>query len=759
MSDVTAQAGDEPASSDTRRPPAKVPRSDLIVIALFIAVITAVYAVYALRVGNFQDDEEQYVSLARYIAHHFPSALWQSGLYPRGTQRLDPTILALPFSLMRGPGAYQLGHIIQSLLFASTALPVFLLIRRAGFSRAASLFAATLCVVVPWAVVATSFLAESATYPIYAWVLYATWLTARNPSPRNDAFAIGLLILAGLSRTAMLALAPILPLAIFWHEWSWELAGTPRKRRPRALAKRLWSGHALLVMFVGVGLLAVVTDRLGVLPGRGLAALTGGYGLPNPGPLSTLLDRYRDYLARLAAGTGFFALAVALPWTLGALARPRDGARHAMAVVCMLGVAMVLLSLLQAGLDERYILYGAAPIALGASAALSDWATARRPNKRAVLGALCGALVVVLLLDSVTWPGLTNEYDFFVYPAAIFYQRVMLGHAGMVHVPLVHLTPGALLETSVILGMLVFTLVGRRSRAMRPAAALLGVVLVTLCGTQTLYALRKFTATAGDATGPDASARSWVDEHAPSGAAVGALALSMGETADYLPIWRATEFWNTSVKFNVYFAEPGALPFPLGSEGIKLRIQSPSGLLIGETSQGTASSAAVPRYLLVPQQGTNRVGLRGQILATDPYLPLQLVRLGVPARIDWSISGTSDEGFMTSGRPATATIYDGALTGSGRRCATFSLITPPNFAGRWPYSVSVGRREVRRGSLRALQTAAISVPLRESRTVRGGVEALAVRVRGKVAFANGELIGAKLAFFAVRDCLTANASS
>jgi hypothetical protein len=759
ISRLRAGAGDRRLTAPEQAgAPRDVPRSDPLLIGLLIAAAAFLYAMYALRVGNFQNDEEQYMTLARYIAQHFPSALWQSGIYPRGTQRLDPLILAIPFALLRGPGAYQVAHVIQSTLFASTALPVFLLARRAGISRAAGLLAATLCVVVPWAVVATSFLAESATYPVYAWALYATWLTARRPSWHNDAFAVGTLILAALSRTAMLALAPMLPLAIIWHEWSWELRGVPRTRRVRALAHRLWSRHRLLTAVAGTGLLVVVADRLGVLPGRGLAALAGGYGLPRPGALASLLDRYRDYLSRLVAGTGFLALALALPWTLGTLIRPRDGERHAVAVVCTLAIGAILLSLLQAGPDERYILYGAAPIALATAAALSDWTKAPRPSSSAALGVLGGALVVVLLIDSVTWPGLTNAYDFFTYPAAIFYQRVLLGHAGLVHIPLVHLSPDSLIEAAILIGALVFVSAGRFPRAIRPVASLMAIGLVALCAAQMLYALRKFTATAGDATGPDAAARSWVDEHVPSGARVGALAVSTGEMSAYLPIWRTTEFWNTSVELDVFFGASGTLPFPLGSEAVQLKIQSPSGLLSRVVAHGGTSSASAPRYLLLPRQGTNRIGLEGSLVAEDSYLPLELVRLREPARVDWSISGTSDEGFLTSGEPATATVYSGALAGNGRRCATFSLISPPAFSGRWPYTVSIGRDTVRRGSLLALQTIAIDVPLPARTAGKSATEQLTVRVRGDVRFVNGLVVSAKLAFFAVGPCPTAGPS-
>lgn len=424
----------EPAGFPGVDPPASTWRVDLLLVGLLIAIVTTIYSIYALRVGSFQSDEEQYLQLARYVAAQFPHVLWQSGIYPRGTQRLDPIILALPFALLRrGPGAYQLAHVIQCLLFASTALPVYLLARRAAVGRMACLFAATLCVVVPWAVVSTSFLAESLAYPAYAWVLYTTWSVLRRPSPGREALAVAALVVAALSRTALLALAPMLPLAVLWHLWSWELAGSSRLRRVRELPLRIWSRHRLLTVAFVFGLVVYLLDSLGLLPGRGLAALAGEYGVPHVEALSSLLARYRTYLSRISAGTGFLALALALPWTLATLARARDGGRHALAVVCTLGVGAVLLSLLKGGPDERYVMYGAVPVALAAAAALSDWSSSSRTSLSRAVGTLSGSVVAVLLIDSVTWPEISNAYDFFTYPAGMFFRRALVDHARTVH--------------------------------------------------------------------------------------------------------------------------------------------------------------------------------------------------------------------------------------------------------------------------------------------------------------------------------------
>ncbi len=749
---------DDPSISGARKPARREPpatrapsiRRDLLLVAVPVALVALIYVIYALRVGNFQDDEEQYLSVARSVAAHFPSALWQSNLFVRGTQRLDQIILALPFALMRGPGAYQLAHVIQCVLFAGTAIPCFLLARRAGLARAASIFAALLCIVVPWAVVATSYLAESLAFPAYAWTIYATWNTIVRPSVRNDALAILALLVAVLSRTAMLGLTPILPLAIVWQEWSWGLRGTPLRQRPRALAGRVWSAHRLVSAIVAIALLALALGGLDLLPGRGLATLSGEYALPHLEPLLTLLDRYREYLSRMAAGTGLIALALALPWAASTLARARDGARHALAVVCALGLAAILFSLLSAPADERYVLYCAVPIALACAAALSDLARAPRVGARAALGVLAGTAAVIAVTASAVWPPLASPYDFFTFPAAMFYERGLLMHADKVSLPLIHPSPGTLLALSLALAMVAWALIASRVRgAARPTAVLLGVGVIALCGVQTSYALRKFTTGAGG--GPSAAARSWVDAYVPAGVRVGALSVGLGETSDYVPIWRSTEFWNTSVEQDVSFGLSGWLPLPPGSEPVHLSIQPGSGLLSALGGPVTTTPIRPPEWLLIPAQGTNRIVLAGKVVAHASYVPLELERLSRPARALWAINLTSPEGFLTSGQQASAIVFSGALAGLRRPCATFSLIVPPDFTGSWPYTVSSGRM-LRHGRLRAAQTAVLTVPLFASATPHGPSATLGVTVDGQTTLFGGIVASAKLAFFNVVQC-------
>ncbi len=684
----------------------RVPGLTLLALCLLVAAATVLYLHFALRVALFQNDEQLYLEEARYVAAHFPAGLFQSGVWPRGPQRLDAWLMAIPFALTRGPRAFELAHVLQAALFASTAFPAFLLARRTGLGTAGSLFAAALSVAVPWASVSTSYLAECAAYPAYAWVLYASWVAIERPSLRVELLLVVALAAAVLSRTAMLTLIPLAPLAALWQEWRYGLPGASLRVRARELAPRMWARHRVLSILIVLGLLALVLDGLGALPGRGLGAATGGYGVPHLAGAG-LLVRYREYLSRMAVGTGFLALMLALPWLVTTLLRPARRGAHATAVVCLLGLLAMLVALLNAGPDERYLVYAAVPLAVLTSASLFDaFRGARWTLGHSVATLLCAAGVIALILAAV-WPPTSNPYDFFAYPAAIFYQRVVLEHFGSGNVPLLH---SSTLLVVLVLGAIAvaWTAVRASGVGVRPAAGALAVVILAACLIELLYGLRKFTDQVG-AKGPYAAQRSWVDARVPAGAQVGALALSLGETPAYTPVWRETEFWNTSVSKDVLVPSAGALPLPLGSEVLQLHI-APNGLLRARRGVEGSMQRPVPRYLLVPQQGTNSLALNGRMIGVSSYLPLELVQLYSPPSVRWSMSGESPEGFIAPGQPVVATAYPVALRAGGASCASFSLFAPPGYAGRLPYRIASGPH-VAQGGLLAGQTLPVKEPL------------------------------------------------
>ena len=349
------------------------------------------------------------------------------GVYLRGIERVDQVVLAIPYALFHTPTSYEVAHALQAVLYASTALPVWLLGRAAGLGRLARGLAATLVLLAPWAILSTSFLAEPAAYPAFAWVLYTTWMAAARPSRWAEVAALLALVLAALSRTQFLALPPILPLAVLWQVWRVELAQGSRLSRLRALPGHLWRRHPIVTGVTALGILVLLASAAGVLPGGGVAKLAGDYRLPRLESLSGVLGRDRYYASRVGAGMGVLALVFGLAWVLRTLVRPRTGALQGSRWCARSGSVGWALSLLQAGYDERYLFYGAIPIALAFAGELDTRLRETRASIGDAVAVAVGAIAVILLVESVTWPASAQPYDYLTYTAAVFYGKVGWG--------------------------------------------------------------------------------------------------------------------------------------------------------------------------------------------------------------------------------------------------------------------------------------------------------------------------------------------
>ncbi|MHB8492075.1 MAG: hypothetical protein ACYDA6_07690 [Solirubrobacteraceae bacterium] len=719
---------------------------------MLIAGAAALYTVYALRVGGFQPDEWYFTTLARYTAMHFPSALWEPGIYFRGIQRIDPLVLAAPYAFLRMPAAIEVGHGIQAFLYASAALPVWLLARDAGLSRAARLLAPAICVLSPWAIVSTSFLAEPAAFPAFAWVLYAVFRNLVKPSRTAEALAMVAFVVALFSRTQFLALPVILPVSILWQEHRCPARPMPWRSRLTTLPQRLWARHPIVTVLTAASIVAVIASFTNTLPGGGVKALTGDYGLPALGPLSTILALYRYYLSRMVVGTGVLAAALGLAWVLRTLWRPRQTRLHALAVTSLAGVAGLLLTLVAGGPDERYILYGSAPIALAFAAALQD-RRGPRPSTRAAYWSLAaGTAFVVWLITSVTWPAEAAPYDYFTYPAAVFFGHVLLGRLSLLLVPLAHLAPDELAAVLVAIAVCTWALLERSSSLRRRSAYVMGIAVLALCATQLIYSLERFsTSVAAEPGGPSATQRAWVSRALPAGANAAMLATGLGGSGFYAPIWRSIQYWNGDLQRAATFNADLVPPLPFGAFLIFLTPSAPSGRLAGDAGPPFTHPYPVPRFMLVPIQATNPEQIEGRVLAHDPVLPVELVKVAQPPRLDWMISGTDTEGFIEAGATAVATIYSGSF-GPGPRCASFELLAPPGFPGHWPYVVSEGARRLAAGRLVAQQTEPVVVPLRPTMVHGGPMATISIVVHGKVPYPNGAEVSAQVLGFQAGAC-------
>jgi hypothetical protein len=112
-------------------------------------------------------------------------------------------------------------------------------------------------------------------------------------------------------------------------------------------------------------------------------------------------------------------------------------------------------------------------------------------------------------------------------------------------------------------------------------------------------------------------------------------------------------------------------------------------------------------WLLVQPQGVLKLGLRVQPVSGS-YLPVDLVRVSLPARADYTISGMEDDGFAKPGQPVSIRLY--ARARERGSCATLTLAGPPGMKGRAPFAVKGAGVRVR-GGLREGQTRALTLRL------------------------------------------------
>src|SRR5215212_2437747 len=317
---------------------------------------------------SWGNDEELYRHFARGVSRDFGLIFHLDPSYGRGIQRLHLLVFAIPMALFANPAAFVLAHLLFVAIYASAAIPAWLIARGCGLGPYEALVPALLAVLTPWSVVTTSFLAEPVGYGVFGWTLWAIWRSAARPSLPADALAVVLLALAVVARTGFLLLLPILPAVALVQAWRYGTGDGPAGGRLRRLPLAALRRQPLTIGLGMAGVAIVALAWAGILPG-GAGRFTGTYSTALP-PVSLILNKWRTFMSRIDAGMGFLMLAVALPWVVARVVRPREPALHALAWTGLLAVGSVLFSLVGGPADERYVMFVAFPVAVAGSVAL-----------------------------------------------------------------------------------------------------------------------------------------------------------------------------------------------------------------------------------------------------------------------------------------------------------------------------------------------------------------------------------------------------
>ena len=531
---------------------------------------------------------------------------------------LYPFLLMPVFAVVDLPDAIRAVHGLNGVLFASAAIPTWLLARELALSRLAALGSALFAVALPWSVIGGFVMTESAAYPAALWALLAIHRAVVLPSPRRDVVALGAILVATLARPQLAALGVVLVAAAAVHE--------ARLRR--------WRAHAVAF---GVAALAVPVLLLGG------AGLLGSYSPAIEGDVLSV-DAFRSALVHVnvtAVALGIVPLILGGGWAIAALVRPpADPERSAFAGLVVAAVTVLAVESgsvvvrFGLGLDvkDRYLFYIAPVLFLATACALED----PRPRIAGVLGLTALFVLTVGLEDFEPVFGVNVDS-----PASSTHEALTsFGND-------VGLEPAELL--AIVGGLLGLALVfALRRLPRRPLAATVLVALVAFVFAETAYTWNRLLESSGPSgralTAAQADQLSWIDNAVEDGS-VAMFAYSFGQ--DWYPsavaFWDV-EFWNSRVdrayRLDGYFTyTPETFPTP------SVRIDPRTGLFVG---------AGTPDYIVRTPLDA-RFGPAGTAVAAGPQL--ELVDLEVPLRAQWLTLGLDPDGWTRPSRAAVLRIY------------------------------------------------------------------------------------------------------
>jgi hypothetical protein len=216
------------------------------ILAGLVALSTLVRAVAGLQIPTpwIAADEMIYAELGR--------SLWETGhLHILGQDApfyslVHPALIGLPLALFDTGFGYGVARVLQALVMSLTAVPVFLWGRRL-MSEAWALAAAALTLTIPGLAYSGLLMTETVFVSAVTLAAWAMWRVLLEPSPRAQAFLLGAIALAVLTRLQGLVLVPVFVLAVLLY------AGAMRSWAPlRRLAPALGAIAVLALVWLVV---------------------------------------------------------------------------------------------------------------------------------------------------------------------------------------------------------------------------------------------------------------------------------------------------------------------------------------------------------------------------------------------------------------------------------------------------------------------------------------------------------------------------
>lgn len=588
------------------------------VIAIWAGTAVAL-AIPARRVVDWfwMTDELLYERLAFSVARTGSPLPVLHGQRVPVTNFLYPVLLSPLVDGHLVPSFLTRAHTLNAVLMTSACIPAYLIARGALRSPLGAYAAALLTVLVPWVVLASFLLTESAAYPAFLWAVYLAQRAVARPSPANDVLALAGLVLALLARTQLLVLFAVVPIAILLRERSLRASAT---------------SHRVFAAVTVAGIAAVVVL---VAAGHGSGLLGSYAGTTNGAWISfDMLRAFTQHAATLAKALGILPAVLGAAWLSTRAVR-----RESTALVGSLAILFVLAEVtsfdVRFGGDlphDRYLFYAAPLLLIGFIGALEDVRVAR--------WSLAAPFVVVVIGMATAILPLYDKLN--VETPASTVDNYLVRSGGGITGARVTLVVCAVLIVAIYL-------LARAFLPLRLVAVLFVAATAVFLTAETAYAFKRLFTVYGTAGRPITVSQGgvfdWIDRTVGPKAHVTFATYAQihddyNATSAY---WWDLEFWNRSVVRAWY---PG---------GKFAEIQStfPRVDLHFDPRTGRANISPT-RYLAQSDQET-RFRVSGPTVSVTRNV--RLIDAGTSWRAAWLSSGLDDDGFTLPGRPAAVRVF------------------------------------------------------------------------------------------------------
>jgi hypothetical protein len=572
----------------------------------------AALTVLTLRVRDWvvMTDELQYAKLATHIGQSLSPIPTLRGVHVSSYAQVYPLLLSPFFATMSAPSAFRAAHVVNAILFASAAIPVYLVAREAGLGMRWRLACAALALVLPWNIQTAFVLTEAAAYPVFCWTSLALVRAVAVASPRRDLIALFALCVAFFTRTQFLALAVVLPIVVLAHD------GRVAHRRHRVLAIAYSAGFLVAVV-------AQLTGGVDRLLGNYAVTATQGSLLP-----WKALEQAGAHLDLVGVGIGLLPLLLGGAWIIDNVRRRSPFALYAL-------VTIVALTLETSSYDARFgggltgirgrYLFYIAPLLLVAMARSLE---ERRIPRRALIGVTAFVAATVLAHDFPRVAGLYVDA-----PVAVLNDWIQSA-GGAPFVALV----------AIVLALAV-TVPRWSARTLTVAVvAIVAAASVTTSALAWSRLLGGHGPSGRPVEGVHGLVLDWVDRVLPNGAHTAIVPyVAPPDWGRAAVLWWDVEFWNKTVdRAYVVDRHWEYAPFP----NRELRPDPVTGIVAG--------TLHAPEYV-VTAVADARMRLAGTSVGRN--YDLDILRVERPYRAVWRTEGLDPDGWIIAGRSASLRVF------------------------------------------------------------------------------------------------------